>query len=87
MLRYRKVYFDLSLKILTIMITQVFCSVLRLAKSIVGCLKDKKIVLLPIILLQMILPVSGRELVGTTAFTMTVTFFTYQRFFRLNVYI
>ena len=81
MLRYRKVYFDLNFKILTIMITQVFfCSVLRLARSIVGCLKDKKIVLLPIILLQMILPVSGRELVGTTAFTMTVTFFTYHRF-------
>ena len=43
MLRYRKVYFDLNLKILTIIITQVFfCSVLRLARSIVGCLKDKK---------------------------------------------
>ena len=43
MLRYRKVYFDLNLKILTIIITQVFfCSVLRLARSIVGCLRDKK---------------------------------------------
>ena len=35
----------------------------------------------------MILPIYGRELVGTTAFTMRVTFFTYQRFFRLDVYI
>ena len=42
MLRYRKVYFHLNLKILTIIITQVFCSVLRLARSIVWYLKDKK---------------------------------------------
>ena len=42
--------------------------------------KDKKkIILLPIILLQMILPIYGRELIGTTAFTMRVTFFTYSR--------
>ena len=80
MLRYRKVYFDLNLKILTIITTQVFfCSVLRLARSIVGYLKDKKIISLPIIVLQMILRIYGRELVGTTAFTMRVTFFTYPR--------
>ena len=80
MLRYRKVYFDLNLKLLTIIIAQDFCSVLRLARSIVGYLKDKKnIILLPIILLQMILPIYGRELVGTTALTMRVTFFTYPR--------
>ena len=43
------VYFDLNLSILTMIIIQVFCSVLRLARSIVGYLKDKKIILLPII--------------------------------------
>ena len=35
----------------------------------------------------MILPIYGRELVDTTAFTMRVTFFTYQSFFRVDFYI
>ena len=42
MLRYRKVYFDLNLKIINLIITQVSCSVLILARSKVGYLKDKK---------------------------------------------
>ena len=73
MLRYRKVYFDLNLKILTIIIIQVFCSVLRLARSI-GVSTKNYFVANNFIIND--LAIYGRELVGITAFTMRVTFFT-----------
>ena len=42
MLRYRKVYFDLNLKILTIIITQVFCKCSQTCQINSGVSKRQK---------------------------------------------
>ena len=86
MLRYRKVYFDLNLKILTIIIAQVFCSVLRLARSIVGCLKEKNHFVANNFIAND-LAYLRKRISWHYCLHDESHLFTYQSFFRLDVYI